>query len=71
MSETSETLGGFIIDILGEIPQDGYINQTIEFDNILFTILSVKERRIEKIRLKILRNDDIYNSKTASIGGDE
>lgn len=61
MSETSETLGGFIIDILGEIPQDGYINQTIEFDNILFTILSVKERRIEKIRLKILRNDDIYN----------
>ena len=71
MSETSETLGGFIIDILGEIPQDGYINQTIEFDNILFTILSVKVRRIEKIRLKILRNDDIYNSKTASIGGDE
>lgn len=71
ISETSETLGGFIIDILGEIPQDGYINQTIEFDNILFTILSVKERRIEKIRLKILRNDDIYNSKTASIGGDE
>lgn len=71
MSETSETLGGFIIDILGEIPQDGYINQTIEFDNILFTILSVKERRIEKIRLKISRNDDIYNSKTASIGGDE
>lgn len=71
MSETSETLGGFIIDILGEIPQDGYINQTIEFDNILFTILSVKERRIEKIRLKILRNDDIHNSKTASIGGDE
>ena len=71
MSETSETLGGFIIDILGEIPQDGYINQTIEFDNILFTILSVKERRIEKIRLKILRNNDIYNSKTASIGGDE
>ncbi|ETK00230.1 membrane protein, PF01595 family, partial [Eubacterium nodatum ATCC 33099] len=62
MSETSETLGGFIIDILGEIPQDGYINQTIEFDNILFTILSVKERRIEKIRLKISRNDDIYNS---------
>lgn len=71
MSETSETLGGFIIDILGEIPQDGYINQTIEFDNILFTILSVKERRIEKIRLKILRNDDTYDSKTASIGGDE
>lgn len=69
LSENSETLGGFIIDILGEIPKDGYINQTISFENLLFTILSVKERRIEKIRLKIL--DDAENHNSNLIGGDE
>ncbi|MDY2959685.1 MAG: hemolysin family protein [Hornefia sp.] len=57
-SETSETLGGFIIDILGEIPKEGYVNQTIEFENLLFTILYVKERRIEKIKLKILNKKE-------------
>lgn len=52
-SESSETIGGFIIDILGEIPGDGDENRVIEFENYLFTILSVKERRIEKVRLLI------------------
>ena len=52
-SESSETIGGFIIDIIGEIPQDGYINRSIEFEDYIFTILSVKERRIEKVKLHI------------------
>lgn len=52
-SENSETIGGFIIDMLGEIPGDGDENRIIEFENYLFTILSVKERRIEKVRLFI------------------
>lgn len=53
-SENSETIGGFIIDILGEIPEEGGENREVEFENYLFTILSVKERRIEKIRLNIV-----------------
>ena len=53
-SENSETIGGFIIDILGEIPEEGDENRDIEFENYVFTILSVKERRIEKVKVQIL-----------------
>lgn len=52
-SENSETIGGFIIDILGEIPQEGDENREVVFENYIFTILSVKERRIEKVKLHI------------------
>jgi len=67
-SENSETIGGFIIDIIGEIPQDGYINRTVKFENIEFTILSVKERRIEKIKihLKHVDSEKQHESKTKS-----
>ncbi len=53
-SESSETIGGFLIDILGEIPDEDDLNQPIEYDNYIFTILSVKDRRIEKITMKVL-----------------
>ncbi len=53
-SENSETIGGFIIDILGEIPEEGDENRDITFENYVFTILSVKERRIEKVKVQIL-----------------
>ncbi|MGC2872944.1 hemolysin family protein [Ihubacter sp. mB4P-1] len=52
-SESSETIGGFIIDILGEIPEEGDENRDISFENYIFTILSVKERRIEKVKIHI------------------
>lgn len=54
-SESSETIGGFIIDLLGEIPAEGDRDRRVEFENYVFTILSVKERRIEKIKVEILR----------------
>ena len=53
-SDNSETIGGFLIDILGEIPEDGDENREIRFENFIFTILSVKERRIERIHIEIL-----------------
>lgn len=53
-SESSETIGGFIIDILGEIPEEGDEDRQVRFENYAFTILSVKERRIEKVKLEIL-----------------
>ncbi len=56
-SENSETIGGFLIDILGEIPEEGDENREVTFENYIFTILSVKERRIEKrLRLQLFRN---------------
>lgn len=63
-SDTSETIGGYIIDILGEIPKDGYINKVIEVDNMIFTVLSVKERRIERVRLEIIPNSDASEDDT-------
>ena len=44
-----------MIDILGEIPDETEKQQrVIEYENYVFKILSVKERRIEKVELFIL-----------------
>lgn len=52
-SDTSETIGGFIIDLMGEIPREKVKYNTIEYENYEFNILKVKDRRIEKVRIKI------------------
>lgn len=58
-SENSETLGGYLIDIMGEIPDDGEdLNLQLEARNYRFTIISVRERRIEKVKLEILKIED-------------
>ncbi len=56
-SESSETIGGFLLDMLGEIPAEDARDDeknVIEYGNCIFTIESVKDRRIELVRLKIL-----------------
>lgn len=57
-SESSETIGGFLIDILGEIPDEDDLNQVIPYENYEFTIESVKDRRIEQVKMKILPKPD-------------
>ena len=52
-SDNSETLGGFIIDLIGEIPKDGRSSRTVTYKNYTFTILFVKERRIVQVRMVI------------------
>lgn len=53
-SDYSETIGGYLMGILGEIPDDDDENQRIiEVDNCRFIIESVKDRRIERVRLQI------------------
>ncbi|MBQ8503810.1 MAG: HlyC/CorC family transporter [Clostridia bacterium] len=47
-----DTLGGFIISLLGFLPKDGDMNE-VTFQNIKFTILNVEERRIGKVRVEI------------------
>lgn len=47
-----ETLAGFIMDELQCIPKDGEMNEVI-FENVKFTVLSVEDRRIEKIKVEI------------------
>jgi len=57
-SEDSETIGGFIIDILGEIPDKDDIGKEIDYENYVFTIKSVKDRRIEQVSMKIGQPDE-------------
>ncbi len=57
-SETSETIGGYIIDLLGEIPKENTKYKPIEIDRYRFTILEIRDRRIEKINVLILDNVD-------------
>ncbi len=47
-----DTLGGFIISLLGFLPKDGDMNE-VQFQNVKFTILNVEERRIGKVRVEI------------------
>ena len=54
-SETSETIGGFLIDMLGEIPDENDVGRIIEFENYQFKIMAIQDRRIERVK-------DLFNS---------
>lgn len=58
-SEDNETVGGLIIELLGEIPEDGSSAEgseeiEVEYENYKFTVESVRDRRIERVRMEIL-----------------
>ena len=57
-SETSETVGGFIIDLMGEIPRERVKYPPISYENYDFTILKVKDRRIEKIKIEKVEREE-------------
>lgn len=44
-----ESLGGFVFNLIGKIPEAGEI---IEYNDIIFKILEVQNRRIKKIEIK-------------------
>ena len=53
-SDDSETIGGLVVDLLGEIPdEDEQEERIVEYENYVFKIESVKDRRIEKVKLCI------------------
>ena len=53
-SEPSETIGGFLIDMLGEIPDENDVGRIIEFENYQFKIMAIQDRRIERVKIYIL-----------------
>ena len=57
-SETSETIGGFIIDLMGEIPREKVKYKPVSYGEYDFTILSVRDRRIEKLRIEVTDRED-------------
>ena len=53
-SDINETLGGWITERLGEMPGAG---GGIEYEGLRFTVLSIKDRRINKIHVKRIAVD--------------
>ncbi|MBM7022061.1 hemolysin family protein [Treponema sp. Marseille-Q4523] len=54
-SDINETLGGWITERLGDMPRAG---DCIEYEGLRFTVLSIKDRRINKIHVKRIAGDD-------------
>lgn len=52
-----DTIAGFIINELGYLPKNGDMD-TVELDNLKFTVLSVEDKRIGKVRIEITPRDD-------------
>ena len=53
-SDINETLGGWITERLGDMPRAG---DCIEYEGLRFTVLSIKDRRINKIHVKRIADD--------------
>lgn len=51
-----DTIGGFVIRLLGRIPEENE-NPTVEFSGVRFTVISVDDKRINKLRAEKLTND--------------
>ena len=50
-----DTIGGFVVDLLGHIPVEGE-TPSVMWENILFTVQRTDENKIEKIRAVIKQN---------------
>ncbi len=48
-----DTIGGFVISLLGYLPNDGEMNE-IDYENLHFTILNLEDKRIGKLKVEIL-----------------
>ncbi|MHC1684469.1 MAG: hemolysin family protein [Clostridiaceae bacterium] len=51
-SENYDTVGGFLMDLMGRIPKKNE-EKTIKYGNVIFKIEEVKEKRIEKVKISI------------------
>ena len=61
-SEEYDTLGGFLIDLIGYIPDDGD-KVKVEYENLEFNIEEVNEKRIQVVRIivnEIEEDKEIY-----------
>ena len=54
-SENYDTISGFIVDQLGYIPTQGE-HEKIEYNQLVFEIVSMKEKRIEELKLTFPSN---------------
>jgi len=71
-SENHETIGGFIIDLMGEIPDENETEERIvQHEGCTFKVESVKDRRIDKVRILLLPKEAMNEEETVSMGDNE
>lgn len=64
-SENYETIGGLVIELIGEIPEeDEPENRVVEYEGCLLTVESVKDRRIEKVKVQVPRKQEEPESQS-------
>jgi putative hemolysin len=70
-SEDSETIGGLVIDLLGEIPANTDIGRSVEYKNYELIVLSIRDRRIEKVKIIINPDEEESDDQTSGKIKDE
>jgi putative hemolysin len=54
-SENYDTISGYLIDHMGSIPQE-HDERILEIGNLVFKLESVRNKRIDKVKLYIGKN---------------
>ena len=52
-----DTIGGFVMDLLGHVPEDNE-KVTVHWENVEFKVLSIHEKKIERLRAVINRDNE-------------
>lgn len=68
-NENFDSLGGFIIDSLGYIPEEG-VNETIIYNGYEIKILYIEDNRIKACRIRKLKEEINSNENEVIIGED-
>ena len=56
-----DTIGGFVVDLLGYIPEDG-ATPDINWENIDFSVIRAKDKHIEKLRA-VIKKEPVINEE--------
>ena len=62
-SEDVDTIGGFIIELLGNFPEDG---QIIPWDKFEFTVIETEKNRVNKVRIRVLTEEELNHAQEPS-----
>ena len=58
-----DTIGGFIIELLGNFPEDG---QIIPWDKFEFTVIETEKNRVNKVRIRVLTEEELNYAQEPS-----
>lgn len=67
--ESYDTIGGMVLSCLHTIPQDGS-KLTVEVQNLHIEVVKIQNRRIEEVRLSIIKEEDTEGSESTEESGD-